>query len=340
MNNRIVYGVLAGIALVMLGSCENWDQDFPDFKYTATYFPYQYPARVLILGEDEQVDTTPDNNGEFRIGLTMAGAYSNDRDRRVEYVIDESLAENLSTSTGVKLEALPHSYYNFHESGALTIPKGSMQGYMDIKLTDEFFADAASKDLRYVIPVRIISAQTDSVLFGRPAHPDADRRIATDWYVAPMDFTIYAIRYINPWHGKYLYRGQDEYGDGKKVIYRNKYVEKCELADITTLSKNQALFETQVRNIDGNSPGKISLVLTFDDDGKCAVTSNESSYAVVTGTGEFVKDGDKWGGKKRNVLHLSYSYTDPATSELHMVKDTLVVRDRNVKLETYSPVVE
>ena len=47
-----------------------------------------------------------------------------------------------------------------------------------------------------------------------------------------------------------------------------------------------------------------------------------------------------WGGKKRNVLHLAYSYTDPATAELHTVRDTLVVRDRNVKLETYSPVVK
>jgi len=49
----------------------------------------------------------------------------------------------------------------------------------------------------------------------------------------------------------------------------------------------------------------------------------------------FVKDGDMWGGKKRNVLHLAYSYTDPATNELHTVKDTLVVRDRNVKLGPY-----
>jgi len=205
---------------------------------------------------------------------------------------------------------------------------------------DEFFEDADSKNLKYVIPVRIVRAQTDSVLHGVPAHPNADCRIDTDWYVKPMDFTIYGIRYINAWHGKYLYRGQDEYGTGNKVVYRHKYVEKCELADITTISKNQASFETQVRKADGNSPGKIALILTFDADGKCAITSRDTSYASVTGTGEFVKDGDMWGGKKRNVLHLAYSYTDPATSELHTVRDTLVVRDRNVKLETYSPVVK
>ena len=95
MNNRIIYGAMAAAA-VMLGACENAEQDFPDFKYNATYFPYQYPSRVLILGEDEQVDSTaPDNRGEFKIGCTMAGVYANDRSREVEYVIDESLAENL-----------------------------------------------------------------------------------------------------------------------------------------------------------------------------------------------------------------------------------------------------
>lgn len=340
MNNRIIYGAMAAAA-VMLGACENAEQDFPDFKYNATYFPYQYPSRVLILGEDEQVDSTaPDNRGEFKIGCTMAGVYANDRSREVEYVIDESLAENLYTSSGVQLKALPHSYYNFHEGGTMVIPKGSMQGYLDISLTDEFFEDADSKELKYVIPVRIVRAQTDSVLHGVPAHPNADRRIDTDWYVKPMDFTIYGIRYINAWHGKYLYRGQDEYGTDKKVVYRHKYVEKCELADITTISRNQASFVTPVRKADGSSPGKIALILTFDADGKCAVTSSDASYAPVAGTGEFVKDGDMWGGKKRNVLHLAYSYTDPATNELHTVKDTLVVRDRNVKLETYSPVVK
>ena len=149
-------------AAVMLGACENAEQDFPNFKYNASYFPYQYPSRVLILGEDEQVNTAPDNRGEFKIGCTMAGVYANDRSREVEYVIDESLAENLYTSSGVQLKVLPRSYYNFHEGGTMVIPKGSMQGYLNIKLTDEFFEDADSKNLKYVIPVRIVRAQTDS----------------------------------------------------------------------------------------------------------------------------------------------------------------------------------
>lgn len=139
-------------AAVMLGACENAEQDFPDFKYNATYFPYQYPSRVLILGEDEQINTAPDNRGEFKIGCTMGGVYANDRSRDVEYVIDESLVENLYTSSGVELKALPRSYYNYHEGGTMVIPKGSMQGYLDIKLTDEFFEDADSKNLKYVIP--------------------------------------------------------------------------------------------------------------------------------------------------------------------------------------------
>lgn len=75
MNNRIIYGAMVAAA-VMLGACENAEQDFPDFKYNATYFPYQYPSRVLILGEDEQINTAPDNRGEFKIGCTMGGVYA------------------------------------------------------------------------------------------------------------------------------------------------------------------------------------------------------------------------------------------------------------------------
>lgn len=339
MNNRLIYALLAGVAVVLV-SCHNAKQEFPDYKYNATYFSYQYPIRTLIQGEDEQINTDQDNKGIFRIGVTMGGAYSNNKSRKVEYVIDETLTENLYSSTGVELAALPHSYYNFNESGTIVIPKGSMQGYMDIQLTDSFFEDVDSENFKYVIPVRIVTSETDSVLRGVPLFEGADRRIATEWYVKPLDFTIYAIKYINPWHGTYLYRGRDQYGVNNTVVYRNQYVERSEIKSLTTIAKNQTKLITQVRQSTGASPGDISMILTFDAENKCVVTSDASSYATVTGSGKFVKGGDSWGGKARHVIHLDYTYTDPATTEQHQVKDTLVIRDRNVKLETYSPVVK
>jgi len=332
------------VLLTSLLGCQNFDQEFPDYKYTTVYFPYQYPQRTLILGDDKQVDTANDNLLQFSIGINMGGVYSNANDRTVSYVIDTTLTKNLYTSTSapvgfpIQVLPLPKSYYNYQPSGTIVIPKGSMQGYMKIQLTDAFLNDPYAIGMKYVIPVRITNAEKDSVLQGIPALANADRRIGYQWNVKPQDFTLYAIKYINPWHGTYLFRGRDDYGAGKSAIYRNVYVEKCEIARISTLSRYKAGFVTSVRQITGSaSPGTLSMVLTFDNNNVCNISSDATSYAVVTGTGKFVKDGDTWGGIKQNALILSYSFMDLKTNEQHTVNDTLVVRDRNVKLETFVP---
>jgi len=68
---------------------------------------------------------------------------------------------------------------------------------------------------------------------------------------------------------------------------------------------------------------------------------------AVSGNGEYVKDGEKksWGNKDRDALYLNYqvqySYQYPIGSATKTVKyetaDTLVFRDRGVKLETFTP---
>ena len=62
-------------------------------------------------------------------------------------------------------------------------------------------------------------------------------------------------------------------------------------------------------------------------------------------------DGDQWGGEERNVLYLEYQYRDLDTIQnlvfgqvvseiyvdlLHTVKDTLVVRNRDVRFEEFT----
>jgi hypothetical protein len=51
---------------------------------------------------------------------------------------------------------------------------------------------------------------------------------------------------------------------------------------------------------------------------------------------QFVRNGDEWGGKKRNVLHLQYKVE--FANSTHEFADTLVIRDRGVKMETFQPV--
>jgi hypothetical protein len=68
-------------------------------------------------------------------------------------------------------------------------------------------------------------------------------------------------------------------------------------------------------------------------------TAPGSSYPVA-GTGKFIKEGDEWGGKKRNTIILDYKITDTAKGEFHQVNDTLVMRDRAVVLEVFQPVIK
>jgi hypothetical protein len=78
------------------------------------------------------------------------------------------------------------------------------------------------------------------------------------------------------------------------------------------------------------------LLLTFDDNNKCTV-STETTGFTASGSGSFVKNGDKnsWGDKDRNVIYLDY--TIGMSGKSYATKDTLVVRDRGVEMETFTP---
>jgi hypothetical protein len=77
--------------------------------------------------------------------------------------------------------------------------------------------------------------------------------------------------------------------------------------------------------------------LTFDTNNNCTITTATGSAFPVTGTGKFVEDADTWGNKPRNAIHLSYEITQG--TNIFSVKDTLVIRDRDVRYEDYVPVL-
>ena len=78
------------------------------------------------------------------------------------------------------------------------------------------------------------------------------------------------------------------------------------------------------------------LKLTFDASGNCTVSSATEGIAA-SGTGKYVKDGEKlaWGNKDRDGIYLDY--TIDFGEKQYAVKDTLVSRSREIKIETYVP---
>ncbi|WP_396600609.1 DUF5627 domain-containing protein [Algibacter sp. R77976] len=140
------------------------------------------------------------------------------------------------------------------------------------------------------------------------------------------------------------------------TVYRSEFVVGDELLPVSTAGRKSAIATIDVRRPGIATNNKLSLLLTFNDNEEITVTNADpASTVAVTGSGKFVEDGDEWGGETRDVIYLDFEYretqvevtenrffgrlisTETATFDLlHTVKDTLVIRDRDVKFEEFT----
>lgn len=341
------------ITTVILGiySCKNAEWEFPDFDYTTTYFPYQYPVRTLVLG-DYFFDNENDNNHKFIISARVAGMYENKTNWTIGYQLDPSLAENLITGpnswdgktepSSDTLKILPSQYYTLNPLNQFIISKGSFHGGVEVQLADAFFEDPLAVKTTYIIPLRITSSTTDSILVGKTGLPDPDPRISTNWVTLPKDFTIFCIKYVNEYHGKYLHRGRSIITDTTTsttldtIVYRQKYVEQDEIWSLQTIGRKTVQVRGTLKQ-SPVSPGTFIMNITFDNNNNCIITNAPDSPFQITGTGKYVPNGDMWGNKPQHAMHLNYTVTHDANK--HSVVDTLVFRDKAVTLLEYTPVI-
>ena len=313
------------ILLTALTSCKNAEWDFPDFGKQSVYFAYQGPIRTVTLGEDI-FDTSLDNEHKIKIMATTGGVYLNEKDITIGITVDNSLTTGLSFPSPYSgnVRPMPSNYYTL-ASNNIVIPKGSLVGGVEVQLTDAYFADPLSINTTYVIPLKMTSVnQADTIL-------------------ASAGYTLYAIKYVNPWDGFYLRRGKDVMvGKGgntslnQTVVRHMPFVEKDQIQKLNTRSLTQTEFPVTFKGAGGVNVNR-SLLLTFDASGNCTVSSADGSFAA-SGTGKFVKRGEKnsWGNKDRDALYLNYQVE---LSDVNVTSaDTLVMRDRGVKMESFTPV--
>jgi uncharacterized beta-barrel protein YwiB (DUF1934 family) len=333
--------ILVLLALIIgLIACHNQDIVFPDYGSTAGYFPYQYPVRTLVLG-DYIYDNTNDNNHIFLISAAFGGVYANTIDRKFSVELAPNLCNGvLFQSTLDTIHLMPASYYTL-SSDTIIIPPGKVNGGIQVHLSDAFFDDPLSIKLGYVIPMRIVSATNlDSILRGQAITVNPDPRVPGDWAIQPKDFTMFAVKFINPYHGKYLHRGISVVKDASSAVlettaYHTPFVENNEIWSLVTTSKNQV-------KVQGNShsiliPGQLNMKLTFTNTGSCTIAEYQGSAYTITGSGQFTKDADEWGGQKRDAIFINYQITSGVNT--FSATDTLVIRDRAVVMEVYNPVV-
>lgn len=335
---NILYAFLVGS--VFLASCENQDWEFPDFEYQTVYFAHQYPVRTITLGDDIY-DNSLDNQWKFQIMATTGGVYESGT-VGIDIEVDNNLVNGWKFENGNDFIAMPSNYYTL-SSNQIVIPKGKLVGGVEVQLTQAFFNDPLAIHNNYVVPVIMTGVtNADSILSGTPVSDNPSRIEPDHWAVAPKDYVLYAVKYINPWHGFYLRRGVDDITgkNGKDelsgtFVRHKQYVEDDEVNKLTTLALNQVEFPLVYKDVDGSNIN-CSIILTFDDEGNCTVSSGSSDY-TASGSGKFVVKGEKksWGNQDRDALYLNYEIDH---DELHVAAtDTLVMRNRGVTMELFTP---
>lgn len=339
---RILSILTAGALGTFMSSCENSDVEFPDYEGgTTVYFAYQYPVRTIVLGEDTY-DTSSDNAHKCTIYGTMGGSYKGKK-ITVDIQVDNALTNNMYFEDGSSVKAMPNDYYTL--SGNQLKYDGQLMGGVEVQLNNSFFADKNALKNTYVIPLVMTGVKgADHILTGTPLI-DGDTPVRTNstyWNIQPKDFTLYCVKFINPWHATYLRRGIDQITENGVTTTKVRHaatVEKDELCKITTESLDKAIFPvtTTVSTTDGGQQNlTCKLILTFNENNECTITSGTEGFSA-TGSGKFVKDGEKlsWGNKDRNAVYLDYKINYGVKSIA--TKDTLVVQTRGVKGEWFIP---
>lgn len=298
--NRIF---LAGIISLGFVACKSGDQEFPDFEKQRVYFSKQYPVRTVELGNDDYVDLTNDNDHKIVIKATMGGAYDNPRDITVNITADNSLCNGLKfKDTGDDVTPMPSNYYTL-AANSITIPKGEISAGVEVQLTDDFFADELSCSRHYVIPIKMSNVS------------------GADEIIADKDFVLYAVNYVNRYHGVYVRQASKTDEDDVEEEFK-----------VTTQDLNTGLMEYPFKDAKGQAHNCV-LKLNFADG---TITTDDPEF-VVSGTVSFVEKDENYtyGHKHPDTIHLVFSGKN-LNAEINETRIMAInLKYRGVKPETF-----
>lgn len=337
MKKKLSYFGMASLLLAATAttSCESGFNEFDNFDYSTVYFATQFAERTLELGEDEFVDNSLDNQRKVSIKAAWGGGYNNPQDVTIDFVVDESLCDNLYfVDEGTQVFPMPSSYYQL-ASDQIRIPAGQIMGGVEVQLTEAFFADPNTVKNYYAIPLRMTDvAGADSILMGSTTVANPTITNVNDWSVQPKNYVVYVVKYVNEWHGEYLRRGVDRTtidGVSGQTVRHAQYIEDDEVVYLSTQSLTDGILGLTVKDGSGNNVS-YNIGLAFAEDGTCSMTSLTDGVTVTRGEGKFVKDGEKnsLGGKDRDAIYLDYEVDFADHNMRYAVKDTLVLRTRGV----------
>lgn len=304
--------ILAFIILIFtMTSC--YDSYVKDYTFSAVYFAYQYDVRTFVVGEGMQFD----------FGVGLGGVMTNTKQRVVSYSIDTTLitpdalaAMKASSTTYIKSEMTPvntisllnPNYYSLSNGSKFIIEKGQDAGRVTIKPDSAaFLADPKSLIPNYVLPLRITSAGTDSIL--------------------PLKRTIIiGVKYENMLFGNYWHGGQTiRYTAANVVKDTLKYFTAIPSAESKVwVLKTTAPFELTVNGYANITGTKQELKLALNG-------SNISIGSAAGSTFAYSANGDCTFNRAKLLqnrkIYLKYKYVD-ASGYTCYATDTLTFRNR------------
>lgn len=300
--------VLSALALLSLSSC--YDDYVKDYDFSAVYFAKQINTRTVVIGEGQKI----------QVGAVLAGVMENKSNRAVNFVLDNSLvtADVLSKMKGAdpyikeavsgvsELKTLPSDYYTLSNDETITIPKGDHLGTIDLTVTDKFVSDPAAIRATYVLPLKIVSADADSI--------NQDKST-----------TVIGLHYENTFYGNYYHGGVAEKttpsGQKETITYHSVIPQPDKLIwNLSTVAPN-ALVTNQILN--GTVTGKMKL--TMQEDGSILIGSVEGSPIEVKADGASSTNKAKL--LQDRQLFLKYQFKDAEGNTYHAT-DTLTFRNR------------
>ena len=303
---KIYASLILAIALV---SC--YDDYIKDFDSDAIYFTYQTDVRSFVVGEGMKI----------QLGVNLAGVMVNNKDRNVGFQIENTLVTpailaamqsgvayvKTATLPVTSLLPIPTNYYTLSNSNTMVIKAGQHTGVITLKADSAaFLADAATKLPNYAIPLRIISADADTIPISK-------------------NYQVVALKYENMLFGNYLHGGVTTVDSAGIMVKPLVYYTTVNQGDTKIWNLTTAAPNAVVSNgfSDQTSTTKKELILTLNGTG-ITVSSAPGSTNTYLADGTSAYNAPKLLQDRK--IFLNYQYV-VGVKTFHC-KDTLTFRNR------------
>lgn len=297
--------------VTVLSAC--YDDYVRDYDFDGVCFPYQVDTRTFVVGEGMKI----------RVGVALSGVFENNKDRNVLYQIDNSLvsAETLiamqsaaqyikdDVSMVTELKLLPQDYYTVTDNSKFTIKKGQHSGTVTIRPDSaKFLSDIETSVANYVLPLRITSADADTILESK-------------------NYTVIGLKYENMLFGNYWHGGVTTEKDASgNVLAEKKYYTTIPAPEskawILKTVEPFSLVTNGVSDLSNTSNPEIKITLNG---------GNITVGNVVGATYQVQPDGPSTFNQAKLLqnrkIFLNYKYQN-TTGNWCYAKDTLTFRNR------------